>query len=169
MGWLDIVVFSLCHDIIGTIAVQHKQFNFARQGTKVSAFTLAFFMAWPVLAGSIVQPSKPDPLLDAGPPAPCAAGVDYAAGIDANGNSLAPADVAAGPVPLPDTIAIPIARNGVRTGQTSDQGRGRRQQGNPTNNPISPDNASNRDSAYVALDGRKLEPLLNPPPCGAVH
>ena len=169
MGWLDIVVFGLCHDIIGIIAVQHKQFNFVWRGTKMAALVLPLLMALPVLAGSIVQPSKPDPLLDAGPTAPCAAGVDYAAGIDANGNAVAPADVAARPVPLPDTIAIPIARNGVRAGQTSDQGRGRRQQGNPTNNPINPDNASNRDSAYVALDGRKLEPLLNPPPCGAVH
>ena len=26
-------------------------------------------------------------------------------------------------------------------------------------------NAMNGDSAYVSLDGRKLEPLLNPPPC----
>jgi hypothetical protein len=149
--------------------VQHKQFNFARRGTVLTAFSLLFFAAWPVLAGSIVQPSRPDPLLDGGPITPCAEGVDYAPGIDVHGNYVAPADVAAGPVPLPETVAIPIPRTGVRAGQVSDRGRDRRQQGNRTTNPISPDNASDRDSAYVAFDGRKLEPLLNPQPCGAVH
>ena len=153
--------------------MQHKQFNFVWQGTKVAVFTLSLLMAWPVLAGTIVQSSKPDPLLDDGPTDPCAAGVDYAAGVDANGQAVAPADVAAGRVPLPDTIAIPIGGDraqgpapgpasglGQRPGRRPIPGRGRR---------TGPDNASNRDSTYVALDGRKLEPLLNPAPCGAVR
>ena len=138
----------------------------------MAVFTLSLLMAWPVLAGTIVQSSKPDPLLDSGPTDPCAAGVDYAAGVDANGQTVVPADVAAGRVPLPDTVAIPIGANraresapgpggglGQRSGRRPIPGRGR----------DGPDNASNRDSTYVALDGRKLEPLLNPAPCGATR
>jgi hypothetical protein len=112
------------------------------------------------LAGSIVQPSKPDPLLDGGPTVACAAGVDYAAEVDVNGQPVVPADAAGLPVPVPDSIAIPIGRRA--PGQNTAPGQ-------VVPNPASPGAASNRDSAYIALDGKKLEPLLNPPPCGAVH
>ena len=144
--------------------MQHKQFNFVRQGTKIAAIALPLLAIWPAFAGGIVQPSKPDPLLDGGPTAPCAASTDYAAGTDVNGKPVAQADVAAGRVPLPDTIAIPIgpsrgAGGALGRGRNVGQGRG----------AITSDNAPNRDSTWVALDGRKLEPLLNPPPCGAVH
>jgi hypothetical protein len=144
--------------------VQHKQFNFVRQGTKIAAVALSLLVVWPAFAGSIVQPTKPDPLLDSGPTAPCAVGVDFAAGVDANGQPVVPPDVAAGRVPLPDTVAIPMGGNRAQAtnpGRNFGPGRGRR--------PVASDNASNRDSTWVALDGRKLEPLLNPPPCGAVH
>ncbi len=160
MGWVDIVLCGPCHDIIGIIAVQHKQFNFRWQGTKRTSFALALLVAGPALAGSIVQPSKPDPLLDGGPTSACAAGVDYAAGIDVNGQPVVPADTAARPVPVPDSVAIPIGRRA--PGQNAAQG-------GAAPNPASPGAASNRDSSYIALDGKKLEPLLNPPPCGAVH
>jgi hypothetical protein len=173
---VDIVLCGSSHEISGSIAVQHKQFNFVWRGTKVAIFTLSLVTALPVLAGTLVQSSHPDPLLDGGPTDPCAAGVDYAAGVDASGQAVVPADVAAGRVPLPDTVAIPIGGNrvqgpapgpggglGQRSGRRPIPGRGR---DGPANRP---DNASNRDSTYVALDGRKLEPLLNPTPCGAVH
>ena len=140
----------------------HKQFNFMRQGTRIAAVALPLLVVCPALAGSIVQPSRPDPLLDSGPTNPCATGVDFAAGVDANGGPVAPADVAAGRVPLPDTVAIPIGGNRTQAaGRNYGPGRGRR--------PSGSDIASNRDSTWVALDGRKLEPLLNPPPCGPVH
>lgn len=106
--------------------------------------TLLLLAALPVAAGTIAGPSKPDPLLDGGPTAPCAAGADYAAGTDANGAPVAPADVGAPPVPVPDAIAIPI---GPQAGGGLNPATG----------------AGN--SAYVSLDGRKLAPLLNPPPC----
>ncbi len=106
------------------------------------------FLTGAVSAGTIVQPSRPEPLLDSGPTAPCAAGVDYAPATDANGNFVIPADVAAGRVPMPDAIAIPFGGNRV-----GNHGRHRRP------------NAQTGDSSYVTLDGRKLEPLLNPPPC----
>jgi len=100
-----------------------------------------------------VRPSKPDPLLDGGPTAPCAAGADYAPGTDANGNSVIPADVAAGPVPLPDGVAIPLGVSGAGNRAAA---RGRRP-ANPT--------TLGSEGTYVMLDGKKLEPLLNPSPC----
>jgi hypothetical protein len=137
--------------------VQHKQFNFVRQGTKLAAVAWAFFGAWPALA-------QADPLLDSGPTVACAAGVDFAPGVDVSGNAVVPADTAGRRVPVPDSIAIPISRNRNAPARPA-PGSGRDRQS--TDNASS--NASNRDSAYVALDGRKLEPLLNPPPCNAVH
>ena len=167
MGLVDIVLRDGSHEIIGIIAVQHGQFNFVRRGTKVAAFALSLLTVWPALAGSIVQPSKPDPLLDGGPTDPCAAGTDYAAGVDANGQPVIPADVAGGRVPLPDTVAIPLGTNRGRPAQPMSPGQGRGR--GPQTGPAPSDNASNRDSTYVALDGRKLEPLLNPPPCRPVR
>jgi hypothetical protein len=88
--------------------------------------------------------APPDPLLDGGDTPACAAQTDYAAGTDASGHSVVPADVGSAPVPVPDSIAVPL------------RGQGRHQShfGDPK-----------RDSAYVSLDGRKLAPLLNPRPC----
>ena len=164
MGWVDIVLCRPCHDISGIIAVQHKQFNFVQQGTKLVAVTWLVFAAWPALAQAISRASGPDPLLDSGPTVACAAGVDFAPGVDVNGNAVVPADTAGRRVPVPDSIAIPISRNR-NTPARPAPGSGRDRQS--TDNASS--NASNRDSAYVALDGRKLEPLLNPPPCNVVH
>jgi hypothetical protein len=174
MDLVDIVLRRPSHEIIGRIAVQHKQYNFVRQGiyqgTKVAALLLPLLGVLPALAGSIVHPSKPDPLLDSGPTDPCAAGADYATGVDANGKQVVAADVAGGRVPLPDTVAIPLGNNRPQAGGRNfgrggfGPGRGR-----PPSFPPGTDNASNRDSTWVALDGRKLEPLLNPAPCAPVR
>jgi hypothetical protein len=105
------------------------------------AVLLALLLTAPACAGTIARPTPPDPLLDGGDTAACAAGVDYAAGADATGNPVVPADVGAPRVPVPDGIAVPL--------------QGRRQAGRP----------NTLGGAYVTLDGRKLEPLLNPKPC----
>jgi hypothetical protein len=126
--------------------VQHLQFNFVSAGTKTAFVALLLLAAFPAAAGTIAGPSKPDPLLDGGPTTPCAAGVDYAAGSDANGAPVVPADVGAPPVPVPDGIVVPVGPQASRRGGI---------------NPAT--GAGN--SAYVALDGKKLAPLLNPPPC----
>jgi hypothetical protein len=126
--------------------VQHLQFNFVSAGTKTALVALLLLAAFPAAAGTIAKPSKPDPLLDGGPTTPCAAGVDYAAGSDANGAPVVPADVGAPPVPVPDGIVVPVGPQASRRGGI---------------NPAT--GAGN--SAYVALDGKKLAPLLNPPPC----
>jgi hypothetical protein len=124
--------------------MQHTQFNFVRLRREVLSVALLILAAVPAQSATMAGgPSKPDPLLDGGPPSGCAAGVDYAAGTDANGNRVVPADVDARPVPVPDSIAVPLARAGPR-------GRVRPGMG---------------DSAYVSLDGKKLEPLINPKPC----
>jgi hypothetical protein len=149
IDWFDIVLRDPCHEIIGIIAVQHKQFNFVWKGRKPTVVVL-LLLAAPSVAGTIVQPSRPDPLLDSGPTAPCAAGVDYAPAIDANGNSVIPADVVGGRVPLPDAVAIPMNGN---------RGNNHRRHHSA--------NSQSGDSSYISLDGKKLEPLLNPPPCSA--
>jgi hypothetical protein len=145
MGWLDIVDLTACHEITGIIAVHHKQFNFMWRKSLFGGVLLVCASA-PVLAAAITQPSKPDPLLDGGPTSLCAASPDYAAGTDANGQPVVPADVAAGRVPLPDAVAIPL-------GDKRSANRRRLNPGTPG------------DSAYVSLGGQKLEPLLNPAPC----
>jgi hypothetical protein len=107
---------------------------------------LAVLLATPAWAGTIARPTPRDPLLDGGDTTACAAGVDYAAGTDATGKPVVPADAGAPPVPVPGAIAIPL--------------QGRRQAGRA--NPNAPGGG---ESPYVTLDGRKLEPLLNPKPC----
>jgi hypothetical protein len=119
--------------------MQHAQHYF-------KAIALALLLAAPAWAGTIARPTPRDPLLDGGDTAACAAGVDYAAGADATGKPVVPADIGTPPVPLPDSIAVPL------------QG-GRRQAGRGRSNP------NILGGTYVTLDGRKLEPLLNPRPC----
>jgi hypothetical protein len=80
--------------------------------------------------------AKPDPLLDGGPTVPCAAGVDYSGGADVNGSPVVPADVGAQHIPVPGAVMVPLHGNRNR-----------------------------RDSAYAAIDGRKLDALVNPPSC----
>jgi hypothetical protein len=114
--------------------MQHLEFNFVWRGTNCLVVTTILALAQPALA------AKPDPLLDAGPTAPCAARVDYSGGADVNGNPVVPADVGAQHVPVPGTVMVPLPGNA--------QGNG-----------------NGRDSAYVALDGKKLDALVNPKPC----
>ncbi len=134
MGWFDIVLPRRSHEITGIFAVQHQQFNFVWHGTNGLVVAIALALVQPALA------ANQDPLLDGGPTAPCAAGVDYSGGADVNGNPVVPADVAAARVPVPATVAVPLAGNAKGTG-------------------------AGRNSAYVGLDGRKLDALVNPKPC----
>ena len=134
---------DICHEINGIVAVQHLEFNVVRCRTKSAALSALLLLANPACAGTIVHPNPPDLLLDGGPTTACAAGADYAAGRDVNGRPVAPADVAAPPVPVPGNIAIPLAKAGPN-------GRLRPGQG---------------DSAYVSLDGKTVDRLVNPPPC----
>jgi hypothetical protein len=109
---------------------------------------LVLLLAGPACAGTIARPTPRDPLLDGGDTTACAAGVEYAAGMDATGKPVIPADAGASKVPVPDSIAVPIQGSRQQTG---------RSRPNP--------NTLGSEGAYVTLDGRKLEPLLNPKPC----
>lgn len=92
-----------------------------------------------IMALALVQPAfaaKPDPLLNGGETAPCSAGVDYSGGTDVNGNAVVPADVAPRHIPVPGQVLVPLHGNG-----------------------------NGQDSAYAAIDGKKLDRLVNPPAC----
>jgi hypothetical protein len=121
------------------------KFNFVTLGTILG------LLAAPAMAGTLAKPHQPDPLLDGGPASPCMAGPDYQAGVDVNGRAVAPADEQASRVPVPDQIAVPL-----HSGQTQGRGRGRSGGASP---------AHLGDSPYVALDGKRLDPLVNPTPC----
>ena len=97
-------------------------------------------MAWALTSPAFAV--KPDPILDAGPTVPCAAGVDYSGGLDVNGNAVAPADVGSRHVSVPAEIAAPLHGAGSNGGQTAAG-----------------------QSAYVSLDGKKLDALVNPKAC----
>lgn len=130
--------------------MQHSQFNFAQSGTKGLAFIM--LLAAPALAGTLAQEGKSDPLLDGGSTVPCAARVDYAAGIDVNGNAVEPADATARPLPVPPVITVPLSRSG-----------GNRQAQSATGATAASGNPS--PGGFMSLDGKKLAPLLNPPAC----
>ena len=97
----------------------------------------------------------PTPRPDDRPQASCEqalAGPDYVPGVDAEGRPVDRADLGAAPVPLPDGIALPLRSPGQNQGRGRGLGRGPAQAG--------------RDAPYVALDGQRLDRLLNPAtPC----
>jgi len=123
--------------------MQQSQLNFADAGTKSLLLCALLALSQPGFAGTIAHPAPKDSLLDPGPTTACAAGADYTAGTDANGRAVVPADVAQAAVPVPDSVAVPL-----HSGQA---------QGGPPR--------PGGQAPYAMLDGRRLAPLLNPPPC----
>jgi hypothetical protein len=111
--------------------MQHSQLNFVSRANFCQVAVVVLALAQPVFAA---------PILDPGPTTPCAAGVDFSGGADVNGNPVVPADAGAAPVPVPGTVAVPLAGNAKGAG-------------------------AGRNSTYVGLDGKKLDALVNPKPC----
>jgi hypothetical protein len=101
----------------------------------------AVLHAKPAFPAAIADRTKPDPILSAPADGPCDPGLDrpdLTPGTDVEGHQVAPANLETGPIPLEGQLAVPLKP---RTGQ------------------------GNR-STYVMVDGKKLDPLLNPkPPC----
>ena len=100
--------------------------------------TLAAVMLFMAAAPVVAHPSKPDPLLSGSKPGPCDPKLDqpdYVGGVDVAGNPVAPADVPSARNPVPSEIVVPLNR---------------KQHGG--------------ENAVAVLDGRTLEPLLNPAP-----
>ena len=114
----------------------------AQQNYKAACgLILAILVAAGQAHAQIAARGAPEPLLHDGPAGPCdpgLAGPDYVPGVDVNGNPVPPADLAGRRNPVPDGVLVPLTKRG-RHGR-ADQG------------PV------------VALDGRALEPILNPPP-----
>lgn len=125
--------------------MQHAQYNFMG----VLAIAGLLLAADSAAAGRITQPGKPDPILDGGDTHPCLAGAELAPGTDVTGQPVVPADAGSPPVPLADQVLVPLG------GEQPGRGRGRSRV--PTADPGS--------GPYVALDGRRLAPLLDPDPC----
>jgi hypothetical protein len=69
-------------------------------------------------------------------------------GVDANGQPVPRADIGAEHVAIPDQVYVPLPNRGAR-------GRGGRGPGPEAGQP------------YASIDGRRLEPLINPPGCQA--
>jgi len=110
-------------------------------------YKIACTLAWAILAAhgaayaGIAVRNEPQPLLHDGTAGPCdpgLAGPDYVPGVDVNGNPVAPADLAGRRNPFPDGVLVPLAKRG--------------RHGRPQEGPL------------VAVDGRALAPILNPPP-----
>lgn len=127
--------------------MQHTQQYYAK--LRRAFFALA--LGYSALAAA---PAPKDPILDDGGPTPCQAGADYAAGQDVAGNAVAPADLSGTKVPVPDNVAVPLKQRAGR--------QGRAQQQDFSQDAFQP---TGQDSPYVSLDGKTLDPLLNPEPC----
>ena len=105
----------------------------------MSGFCALLVMPGLATAAPIARAPVSEPLLSGGKPGPCDPRLgqpDYVGGVDVSGNPVIPADVPAARVPVPGEVLIPLAK-----------GRRRGPQG-----PV------------AALDGRALDPLLNPAP-----
>lgn len=116
--------------------MQHAQQNYK----SACGLALAILIAAGQAHAGIVVRGAAKPLLNNGAAGPCdpgLAGPDYVSGVDVNGNPVLPADIAGRRNPIPDGVLVPL-KNGGRNGQR-------------------------RDGPVVALDGRALEPMLNPP------
>jgi hypothetical protein len=129
--------------------MQHVQLNYRLFRVAGLLVVSLIFAGKPAFSAPIADPAKPDPILG-GPiqyqptPAnqnkgacdPALAGADVTPGVDVSGYPVAGADLPAPPVHVDGQIAVPLKPA---------RGRG----GN---------------SAYVMVDGKKLDPLLNPQP-----
>jgi hypothetical protein len=90
---------------------------------------------------AIADRNKPDPILSAPVDGPCAPALDQpdlTPGTDVEGHQVASANLETGPIPLQGQLAVPLR----------------------------PRPGHGGNSTYVMVDGKKLDPLLNPkPPC----
>lgn len=104
----------------------------------IFGITVAFFAA--------NQGFAADSTLDAPPSTPCTQGADYVPGIDVAGQPVPRADIGAEHTAIPDQVYVPLPNRG---------GRGR---GGPQPGDSGP---------YAAIDGKRLDNLINPAPCAA--
>jgi hypothetical protein len=91
-------------------------------GWKAAVFLCFVALVAPAQAGTIdSRPAGPDPILAGPAPGPCAdqaAGADYAAGIDASGNPVAPAE-GTETLPPQDRVLVTVPLRHGRGGEVS--------------------------------------------------
>ena len=98
-----------------------------------------------------------DVILDGSKPGPCAAALDgpnYVPGVDANGQPVVRVDLGAEHTAVPDQVFVPLPNLGPNRGG-GQGGRAGVLPGTPVQGP------------YAAIDGRRLDPLINPQACPA--
>jgi hypothetical protein len=122
--------------------VQHTQGNYRLTALGALLVVVLIFAGKTAFSAGIVDRDKPDPILTApvlndvpdGPCDPNTASADLTPGVDVDGHPVAPAERAAGNVPLPGQMMVQL-----------------------------------KSGSYVAVDGSKLDPLLNPKPACPAH
>lgn len=136
---MDTALPKACHEISGDIAVQQAQQYCRFLAITILIVLLALTAAGTGTSAGIAGHSSSD-LLRAtrGPCDPRLDRPEYVGGADAAGNPVAPADMASARQPVPDEILVPLGGKG--------------HAGRPGDRPI------------AALDGKALEPILNPSP-----
>ena len=136
---MDTALRKACHEISGGIAVQQAQQYCRFLAITILIVLLALTAAGTATSAGIAGRGPSDLLRETrGPCDPRLDRPEYVGGADAAGNPVAPADLASARQPVPDEILVPLASRG--------------HAGRPGEGPM------------VGLDGKALEPILNPSP-----
>ena len=115
--------------------MQHAQLNYRMLGLGAALLVVLVFAGKSSFSEGVSARGKSGGILTdnlSGPCDPQLGQAELMNGTDVNGNPVTPADLAGGPVPLRGQIEVPL-------------------QAKPGRAP-----------AYIAVDGSKLDPLLNP-------
>ena len=121
--------------------MQNTQENYRRLALGGLLVVALVFAAETAFSAGIAERGKPDPILAGTADGPCDAALgqpDLTPGTDVEGHQIASADIQNGPVPFGGQIAVPLR----------------------------PARGKGGNSAFVMVDGKKLDPLLSPKsPC----
>lgn len=136
MHWCDTAFWSRSHDTIGATMGQRAQLNYRALSLGAALLGVLVFAGNSAFSQGVAARHKPAPLLTDAPAGACNPDLDQpdiVDGTDVDGHPVAPATLSNGPIPFKVQIEVPL-----KTGRTG------------------------RMPAYVAVDGAKLDPLLNP-------
>ena len=118
--------------------MQHTQVNYRSAALGILLVVALVLAAETAFSAGIADRGKPDPILTDEADGPCDPQLgqpDLTPGTDVAGHQVASANIQTGPIPMQGQILVPL-----KSGQNN-----------------------RRPPAYVAVDGKKLDPLLNPP------
>lgn len=117
--------------------MQHAQQNYRGVAIWALLVVALAFSAETAFSAGIADRGKPDPILSApadGPCDPALAQPDLTPGTDVEGHQVASANIENGPLPMQGQVLVPLKT------------------------------AKGKRPSYVTVDGKKLDPLLNPKP-----